>query len=200
MVVVETNSGAREMPIVPVRRNWGRFSWLPVRARESANEQADAAHDADLGPAEGLPELQALSHYLGTWDVVVTTGDSPFKRGTSTARWILGGKFLQQTGSIASADGKQTLETTTLMTYDQEEKRYRMWTFLSDGVPSEWSGNWDEQTRTMTTVRRGGGTVTTTTANFPGGGVEEWTMVVKNGDGGVVAELSGRNTRRGPHR
>ncbi len=31
-VMIETESGEKELPIVPGRRNWGRFTWLPVLA------------------------------------------------------------------------------------------------------------------------------------------------------------------------
>lgn len=33
-VMIETKAGAKELLIVPSRRNWGRFSWLPVRSKK----------------------------------------------------------------------------------------------------------------------------------------------------------------------
>ncbi len=36
---------------------------------------------AEDGPASDVPELQALSNYIGTWDVAVTSKDSPLQRG-----------------------------------------------------------------------------------------------------------------------
>ena len=89
---------------------------------------------ADDGPAKDVPELQALSSYIGTWDDAITSKDSPFTKGESTAQWILDGRFLQQSGSVTSADGAIVLKFTTLMTYDQEEKTYRTWSFLSNGT------------------------------------------------------------------
>ena len=31
-IMIETNSGEKELPIVPRKRNWGRFTWLPETA------------------------------------------------------------------------------------------------------------------------------------------------------------------------
>lgn len=151
---------------------------------------------ADDGPAKDVPELAELSNYIGTWDVVITSKDSPFTKGRSTAKWILDGRFVQQTGHIASKDGGTILKITTLMGYDDKEQTYRMWSYLSDGTTSESTGRWDENKRTMTSIRRGGGTTTTTTAKFEDAGIEEWTMVTTNQSGDVVATLTGKNVRR----
>ena len=151
---------------------------------------------ADNGPANGVPALAALSNYVGTWDVAITSKDSPFTRGQSTAQWILDGRFVQQSGHVASADGGTILKITTLMTYDQKEKTYRMWSFISNGTTSESTGKWDEKTRTMTSIRRGGATTTTTTAKFAENGTEEWSIVTTNQNNEVIEEFAGTNTRR----
>ena len=49
-VMIETESGEKELPIVPSRRNWGRFSWLPERSdktevKKSGTEQPAPAED-----------------------------------------------------------------------------------------------------------------------------------------------------------
>lgn len=36
-VVIETKSGDKELPIVPRKRNWGRFTWLPHSVRHPAD-------------------------------------------------------------------------------------------------------------------------------------------------------------------
>lgn len=151
---------------------------------------------AEDGPVRDIPELRALSRYVGTWDVSVSSKDSPFTMGESTATWILDGRFLQQTGFISSESGATRLRITTLMTFDQEREAYRMWSFHSDGTTRESSGRWDEEKRTMISVRRGGSTTTTTTAKFKDDGVEEWTMVTTNQSGKVVAKLAGKNVLR----
>lgn len=149
------------------------------------------------GPAKEVPELQALANYVGTWDVAITSKDSPFSKGESTATWILDGRFVQQTGVLKSDDGATVLKVTTLMTYDSEKKMYRMWSFLSNGATSEGTGTWDATTRTMTsTGRQGEATTTTTTATFSDNGIEEWLFITKNRNNEVVGRFGGTNTRR----
>lgn len=151
---------------------------------------------ADDGPSQGVPELQALSNYVGTWDVDFTSANSPFTKGECTAKWILDGRFVQQTAHLVSADGNTSLKITTLMTYDQKERAYRMWSFISNGTTSESSGQWDPKNRTMTSINRDGDTTTTSTAKFPKDGIEEWTIVTTVESNQVVGEISGKNTRR----
>lgn len=43
-IMIETESGEKELPIVPPRRNWGRFTWLPKQAHRPVSEQ-DAEGD-----------------------------------------------------------------------------------------------------------------------------------------------------------
>jgi hypothetical protein len=151
---------------------------------------------ADDGPAKDVPELQALSSYVGTWDVSITSKDSPFTKSESTATWVLDGRFVQQNGVLKSGDGATTLRVTTLMTYDPKLKTYRMWSFLSNGSTSEASGKWDAKNRTMTSTSSQDGTTTTTTAKFTGNGIEEWMFVTTNQNNEVVGKFGGTNTRR----
>ncbi len=148
------------------------------------------------GPAKDIPELQVLSNYVGTWDVEITSKDSPFTKGESSTSWVLDGRFIQQTGVLKSADGFNTIKVTTLMTYDSDRKTYRMWSFLSNGSTSEGDGKWDEKTRTMTSVSRKDGTTTTTTAKFADNGIEEWMFITTNQNNEVVARFGGTNRRR----
>ncbi len=148
------------------------------------------------GPAKDIPELQVLSSYVGTWDVAITSKDSPFTKGESSTTWVLDGRFVQQTGVLKSADGSNAIKVTTLMTYDTERKMYRMWSFLSSGSTSEAAGKWDEKTRTMTSTSRQDGTTTTTTAKFSDNGIEEWLFITTNQNNEVVGRFGGTNTRR----
>jgi len=147
------------------------------------------------GPSKDVPELQALANYIGKWDVVFKSKELPFTKGESTAKWILGGRFLEQTGSITLSDGTNDLKLTTLMTYDQNENAYRMWSFVSNGSTSEGLGKWDAKKRIMTSVRKADGMTTTTTADFSKDGTEEWSIVTKNQSNEVVSEIAGTNTR-----
>lgn len=153
---------------------------------------------ADEGPAIEVPELQVLSNYIGTWDVAITSQDSPFAKGESTATWILDGRFLQQIGVLKSGNGATSLKVTTLMTYDPNLKTYRMWSFLSNGSTSEGSAKWDAKNRTMTSVSSQDGTTTTTTAKFTEVGTEEWMFITTNKNNEVIGKFAGTNTRRKP--
>lgn len=150
------------------------------------------------GWAKNVPELQALSNYIGTWDVSITSKDSPFTKGESTAAWILDGRFVQQTGILKSADDATTVTVTTLMTYDPKLKTYRMWSFVSNGSTSEASGKWDAKNRTMTSTSSEDCTTTTTTAKFTESGLEEWEFVTRNKSNEVIGRFGGKNTRRKP--
>ena len=151
---------------------------------------------ADEGPAKDVPELQALSNYVGICDVTITYKDSPFVKGEATTKWILDGRFVQQTGLLTSSDGATVIKVTTLMTFDQEQKAYRTWSFFSKGTTTESSGKWDAKNRTMTSIGRGKGTTTTTIAKFAENGNEEWSITTKNQNNDEVAKISGINTRR----
>lgn len=148
------------------------------------------------GPAKDVPELHALSNYIGKWEVAITSRDAPFTKGEAIAEWILDGRFVQQTGYLTSADGATTVKVTTLMTYDQKVKSYRMWKFLSNGITNESLGKWDASKRTMTSVRSDDGTTTTTTARFAENGTEQWTIVTTNQKNEVLSNLGGTNTHR----
>jgi hypothetical protein len=150
------------------------------------------------GPSAKVPELKALDHYAGSWDVEITSKGQPFTKGKVTARWMLDGRFLQQSGELQDKDGVTVFKYTSLMTYDPAKKVYRSWIFLSDGNAGESEGTWDANGRVMTSVGRkdANGVFSTTTADFSETGVEKWKIVVRDRTGKVVSEMSGKNTRR----
>jgi hypothetical protein len=41
-------------------------------------------------------------------------------------------------------------EVIELITFDTETNAYRMWTYTGQGIEFEWTGKWDEKSRTMT--------------------------------------------------
>src|SRR6185503_20962840 len=83
----------------------------------------------DFGtPAKDIPELAVLNQYAGSWNVTITNSDV---KVISSSRWILQGRYLQQTGSIEPTEGSEKTELTTLMTYDPDKKMYHTWTFVS---------------------------------------------------------------------
>lgn len=57
-IVIETKSGEKELPIVPSRRNWGRFTWLPDQARMSESEQAGDNQSATAPKSKNHEKLK----------------------------------------------------------------------------------------------------------------------------------------------
>ena len=139
---------------------------------------------------------EALSHYVGTWDVVAGPADAPFATGVNTAEWVLGGQFVRGGGALKTADGSNDFEIIGLRTFDPQAGVYRLWSFFSTGMVVQTEGTWDPAERTMTDVTRYGDITQTTRSRFTEDGVEEWTQVNTNATGEVVSEMQGRNTRR----
>lgn len=154
-----------------------------------------AAMAEENEPAKNVPELQALQHYAGTWDVVLT-GDGSGK-GEVTAKWILGGRFLEQSGVLHSSDGPDVW-VTTLFTFDTQKAKYRSWTFVSNGAISQAEMTWDAKSKTMTSVSQPdmNGIRATNTADFSTTGKEHWHFRYADHDGKQVGEMSGVNTLR----
>jgi hypothetical protein len=119
-------------------------------------------------------------------------------KGTTTAEWVLNGRFLRQTWTLKLEDGSPATEGTTFMTYDPRKRVYRSWMFNSTGSASESEGTWDEKSRTMTSTMRNAeeGTTTTVKATFAAEGTETWSFTTRDRDGKVVRELAGKNTPR----
>lgn len=109
-----------------------------------------AAAAGDDGPSDKVPELKALDHYAGSWDTEITSKNPPFTKGTVTAKWVLDGRFLQQTAE--GKDGPTVFKYMSLMTYDPNKKVYRSWIFLSDGFAAESEGSWNAKDQVMTSV------------------------------------------------
>ena len=155
---------------------------------------------ADEGPSTEVPELQVLTNYIGEWDVEVTSKDALSTVGQyvgqSSASWTLDGRFLRRTSSLAHANDSKPLKATSLMTYDEKKKSYRMWRFLSTGHVSEGIGTWDAKTRTMTLVFDEEGAAATFTSQFSENGIEQWSIVLTDEKENVISRITGKDTRR----
>ena len=154
------------------------------------------AHAQALESTPSASEFDVLARYVGTWDVVAGTPEEPLASGSTTAKLILDGKFVQGTGSVQSADGSNDFDVVTMMTYDPSRKAFRRWSFFSFGMTSVADGTWDDETQSMTWVNRYGNVVQKTTSTFAAPGVEKWTMISTDEAGKTVHELQGTNTRR----
>lgn len=149
----------------------------------------------ETNPAKSIPELQVLQHYHGTWDVELSGAGSG--SGEVTAKWILGGRFLEQSGVIHTP-GNQDIAITTLFTFDTDQRKYRVWTFASNGSTGQAEMSWDAASKTMTSVAAPdvNGIRSTNTADFSTPGKERWHFRYTDCEGQQVGEMSGVNTLR----
>lgn len=155
----------------------------------------DSARADDLGPVKDVPELAVLQHYAGTWDVELTGNGSG--KGEVTAKWILGGRYLEQSGVIYNV-GSPDIWVTTLFTFDPGKQKYRVWTFASNGSTGQAEMTWDAKAKVMTSVAPpdANGIRSTNTADFSTVGKERWQFRYTDRDGQQVGEMSGVNTLR----
>ncbi len=152
-----------------------------------------------------VPELKILRHYLGEWESTFTVqGGTPSAEEPKPvtaqvkARWVLGGRFMRQTGNVKLEEGGRTYVLDTLMTWDNDAGAYRRWTFTSAGTASEATGKWDAESRTMTWtgVDEKTGNTTTVSATFKGKKEEHWTIATEKSDGQMVSLIAGTNRRK----
>ncbi|MDB5391677.1 MAG: Planctomycetes uncharacterized domain protein [Planctomycetaceae bacterium] len=159
------------------------------------------AADVPQGPSKDIPELQILNCYAGTWEVIAANQNAPntpILKGKATSKWVLDGRFLEQTAALQAPDGSNSIKVTTLLTYDVEKKTYRSWNFVSNGHATESVGKWDAATQTMTSVSipNAKGHIMTTTGNFDEAGIEKWKMSVVDQSGKIVRQIVGKNSRQ----
>jgi len=163
------------------------------------------AHAADYRqrPATDVPELDPLDYYGGNWDIELTIKNSEHPEGVQTTgssvgEWIHDGRYLRQTWSVNAKNGVRAFNGSSIRTFDPRKKAYRTWSFDSAGNTEESQGAWNIKTRTLRwTVRQnsdGGTTIITST--FPEDGRETWSIVMKDGDGKIMADVSGTGARR----
>jgi hypothetical protein len=151
---------------------------------------------ADDGPAPNVPGLAELSNYVGEWDVEITTPQSGYTTGHVSTKWILGGRFVEQSGTLSNASGSETIGIRTLITYDTTEGHYKSWTFLSTGSALDRAGEWDPDTKSFSYTGRDGEVTVVTKADFSREDTEVWQIAVISEMGIENVVISGINTRR----
>ena len=115
-----------------------------------------------LSPAEstvGHPDLSVLKHYEGRWDCrfsiePISDGDQRTSfTGVVEGKWVVGDKFMEQTGRYQLDQGSPPLVIKTLMSFDEKQSRYQYDYFNSSGEIHRSIGHWDAKTKTMTSTR-----------------------------------------------
>jgi hypothetical protein len=151
---------------------------------------------ADDNPAAGVPELEPLAHYVGEWDVRITGGNLGVTEGETVGTWILGGRFVEQHGTMTSADGSRRMEVKTLYTWDQQLQTYRSWTFLASGYTVERTGMWDADAKTFTFTGTANGVQSRQVSDFSDPDESAWSISTIAADGTETTVNSGVSTRR----
>jgi hypothetical protein len=146
-------------------------------------------------------ELQVLDRFVGLWEETVEhnraawTPEPSTKKITSTRKWILDGKMIENRGTWMP-DNVPFLH---LMSYDPKRSEYRQWYFDANNPASlgEVRGKWDEATQTLTwRGKLDDGVTTETIERFTDKDNFTWTMVAKGRTGQVMLDMQATVTRK----
>ena len=151
-------------------------------------------------PKSQLNEKKVLSKWMGSWksDIIVKPAAWTLKgykvSGTTETEWILYDQFQQISGNF----GKH--QTHEIQRFDRMSNRFHKWTFNSDGAYSFWTGNWIEESLTMTWtyVDFGPGLEGEISDRFTSGGEYESTMVLRDGTGNTLIDVQSKHRRSSP--
>ena len=158
---------------------------------------APQSKNTEDGPTSKVPELKPLDHYVGTWSIAFDNKDIPFENAKAVGKWVLGGRFMEQTVEAANKTGEPGLKLKTLFTFDTNRNAFRSWTFSADGSVSEFDAVWDANLKTMTSIEKKveGKGFATITADFSKPGEETWKVAITDSDGKASGEITGKNTK-----
>lgn len=153
----------------------------------------------DEGPPKP-PELKVLERFVGTWDAesiskpAVWTPNEVRAKYVEVREMVLDGWFVESKGR--AADGKVD-STLWMMTYDLARREYREWLFVTGGFSIQWSGQWDEATKSFSfTGDAGNGITSKLTAHFSDKDHIEFRIIATDSDGKVYQDMKGKLTRR----
>lgn len=157
-----------------------------------------AAQAQETKLADGF---KVMDHFVGNWRTEVNDKPSKFVPNggkfidlESTSRTLKGRFILGR--QIRQGGGEKSL---WLMTYDPKGDSYPFWFFSSGGVlGGEWSGKWDEQSRTWSAR------ATDTPAGWTSGGGNQFpdektvkvTVWMKDETGAVLLDSTAEKTRQ----
>jgi hypothetical protein len=156
---------------------------------------------ADDKPSSGVPDLQPLGHFVGSWRFMLNSkGEAPeynwIVLGKITGKWILDGKFIELSFVGSGPDGSGGVKGRVLMTYDEKKTVYRIWSFVSDGTAVESKGTWDQESRTMTWVYGDDENNVTTNVEIAEKGIASLKFVITDRTKKVLYTVFGKFTRQ----
>lgn len=144
------------------------------------------------------PELKVLERLIGSWDTVAVSKPAVWTpkevRTTSkvTRKWILDGRFVQDTSEVS--DGQEGF---SLMTFDPAVNKYRSWWFSSEGHSNKTAGEWNERTETMSfKADLDDGLVARSSAQFVNKDRHVWKVEIKDGGGKLYFDSEWTLTRQ----
>ena len=149
------------------------------------------------------PELKELGRFVGSWTWKVTSRKAEWTRVAKVftfdhkVEWILGGRMIQHKWVWTPGDEK--IHCTSLMGYDAKKEHYTEWHFDSTGVVPEQESHrtWNESTKTFTGIAETQDGITMFQINrFIDDNTMEWTMVIKDSAGKIMADMEGTAKRR----
>ncbi len=149
--------------------------------------------------AKESAHVRVLDKWLGVWKHHTVVRPAAWSligaelSGTSSAEWILNGRFQQ----VSGRSGEQ--ESREIHRFDATSGQYHKWAFDSDGGHSFWVGTWDEKTGTMTWnyMDFGLGIEGTIVNRFTGDEKYKTTLVLKDSTGNVLLDIHSEHTRPG---
>jgi len=142
--------------------------------------------------------MKVLEKRIGTWTTETVVKPGPWNptgrtaTGIETTEWILGGRFQQtrNTNRPANPDGL------FICTYDPQLKAYRAVNLDDQGFINDMTGQWDEAAQTMNWTSEKNGFRAAGATRFVGPDNIEWQLVVKDPDGKVMLDISGKLARK----
>ncbi len=144
------------------------------------------------------PELKVLEKFVGTWDCQEVARPAiwtPIEKRSSSLevnKMVLDGWYLQ--GRSQTPTG--TTQALLMNTYDPSQKKYRIWKYTAGGPPTEYSGQWDEPSQTLTIEENTGGIVLKATFHLIDADHREYHVIARDGEGKVYLDIDGKVTRR----
>lgn len=172
-----------------------------TRHRESPGAKVPETEPEKLTAPDpkGPAELRRLTGFIGDWNASVrdNAAEHPTwtEAGTNHKSWTLGGRFLRD----EVLNQKKEHVMLGFWTFDPVTRKHREWYFRADGGATEIEAGWDDRTSTfhIDGKQLGGGTIRGP-RRIDGPDSYIWDAVVRNDEGRMVLDLSGKQQRVKP--
>jgi hypothetical protein len=148
--------------------------------------------------AQDVDPESVLKRFVGDWKTEITIKAAEWNpeertvRGEIAIKPILRNRFIEETGTSL---GDET-DHRVLWGYDTGRQVFRCWFFDSNGAAIDWSGKWNERTKTIVSeASLEGGIKAYSEHHFVDANNYEWKTVAKDAAGKVYLDMQGKHTR-----